>query len=153
MIGRSGVVGALLTVVLLVAAPAYALFTDTSAATSGSLTAYTVPKPVWVSCTVTGGLLSQKTATIVWNEVSSPIPLDYTATIVETGQSLTVTDNGATRQTQFSAGLLSTVLNQTYNIRITARLPAPSTHWTSAPLNQPVTIALLGVGMTCGTPS
>ncbi len=117
----------------------------------GTFTAYTVTKPDITSCTVTGGSLSQKTATIVWTEVSSPYALDYTATIVETGQTMTVTDNGSTRQVQFSAGLLSTVLNATYNIRIQASLPSPNGTWKSVVSNQPVTIGLLGVSMSCGT--
>ncbi len=129
-----------------------AAFSDTAAVSTGSVGAYDVPKPAIQSCTVTGGALSQKTATIVWTEVSSPFAINYTATIVETGFNMTVTDNGSTRQTQFSAGLLSTVLNQTYNIRITAALPPPNGSWTDSS-NQPVTITLLGLGMTCGTPS
>ena len=133
--------------------PTAAAWTDDASAGTSTLSGYTVPKPVWVSCTVTGGALSQKTATIVWNEVSTPYALDYAAVINETGQNLTVIDNGTTRQVQFSAGLLSTVLNQTYNIRIRARLPSPNGSWTSIFLNQPVTITLLGLGMSCGTPS
>jgi len=131
-----------------------AAWNDTASVTGPSVAAYAVPKPVRVSCTVTGGALAQKTATIVFSEAAlAGTSLDYTALIAETGQAMTVTDNGATRQVQFSAGLLSTVLNTTYNIRITARLPAPNGGWVSAYLNQPVTITLLGLGMTCGTPS
>lgn len=115
-----------------------------------TLTAYAVPRPAIASCTVTGPALGQKTATIVWPEVTSPHALDYTAEIVETGQVLIVVDNGTTRQTQFHAGLLSTVLNQTYNIRITASLPAPNAAWTKVS-NQPVTVTLLGLGLTCGS--
>jgi signal peptidase I len=133
-------------------APTDAAWTDTVGVSGTTLAAYIVPKPQITSCTVTGGL-GQKTARIVWTEVSSPHALDYTATIVETGQSLAVVDQGATRRTDFSAGLLSTVLNQTYNIRITARLPAPNGSWVSVNANQPVTIGLLGLTMTCGTAS
>jgi signal peptidase I len=125
-----------------------AAWVDPVSLTGSTLAAYNVPKPAITSCTVTG--LTQKTATIVWTEVSSPYAINYTATIVETGQSMTVTDNGSTRQTQFSAGLLSTVLNQTYNIRITAALPAPGSSWTKTS-NQPVTIGLLGLSLSCGT--
>ena len=113
------------------------------------MSTYTVPKPVITSCTVSG--LVQKTATITWPAISSPFALVYTATIVETGDALTVTNQGSNRQTTFSAGLLSTVLNQTYNIRITAKLPAPNGAWISASANQPVTIGALGLSMTCGT--
>lgn len=130
-----------------------AAWTDAVGVSGTTLTAYLVPKPAITSCTVTGGGLAQKTATIVWTEVSSPHALDYVATIQETGQSLTVTDNGSTRQVQFSAGLLSTVLNATYNIKITARLPAPNGTWVSATSTQPVTIGLLGLSMSCGTAS
>lgn len=127
--------------------PTYAAWTDDATAGTSALTAYTVTKPVWVSCNVTGSL--QKTATIVWQEVSSPYALDYTATIRETGTSMTVTDNGSTRQTQFSAGLLSTVLNQAYHIDVVAKLPSPNGSWVSQTMTQQVTIALLGLGLTC----
>lgn len=132
------------------ASPTLAAWTDPVSVTGTALTAYTVPKPI-VNCSITEGALAQKTATIVWTEVSSPFALDYTAIIVETGQSMTVTDNGSTRQTQFSAGLLSTVLNKTYNIRITAKLPSPNGSWVSVNANQPVTIGLLGLSLSCGT--
>jgi signal peptidase I len=128
--------------------PTLASFTDTAPVTTGALTTTTVPKPGITGCTVTGGLLVQKTATIVWTEVG---PWDYAARISETGASLTVTDNGSTRQAQFSAGLLSAVLNATYHVEIWAR-PASGT-WTSAVSTQPVTIALLGLGLSCGTAS
>ena len=137
-----------------VASPASAApapWTDTVAITGSTYTAYTVPKPVITSCSVSGGALAQKTATITWNGVSSPYPLSYTATIVETGQTIAVTDLGSTRQVQFSAGLLSTVLNATYNIRIQAALPSPNGTWKSVVSNQPMTIGLLGVSLTCGT--
>lgn len=129
--------------------PTLAAWTDDATAGTSTLTAYTVTKPVWVSCTVTGSALAQKTATIVWQEVSSPYALTYTATIRETGTSMTVTDNGSTRQTQFSASLLSTVLNQAYHIDVVAKLPAPNGSWVSQTMTQQVTITLLGVGMTC----
>ena len=125
-------------------------WTDPVTVSGTTYTAYIVPKPAIVSCNVTGGL-GQKTARITWTEVSSPFALDYTAVIQETGQSMTVTDAGATRFTDFSAGLLSTVLNATYNIRITAKLPSPNGSWVSVTSNQPVTIGLLGLSMSCGT--
>jgi signal peptidase I len=132
-------------------APTDAAWTDTVGVAGTTLATYTVPKPQITSCTVTGSLLSPKTARIIWTDVSSPHALDYTATIVETGQSLTVVDQGPTRRTDFSAGLLSAILNQTYNIRITARLPAPNGSWVSVNANQPVTIGTLGLTLTCGT--
>lgn len=136
----------------LVASPSSAAFwTDAGPVTGTTFTAYTVPKPVITSCSVSG--LTQKTATIRFTEVSSPYAFDYTSTLAETGQSLTVVDEGATRRVAFSAGLLSTVLNQTYNIRIRARLPSPNGAWVSVEANQPVTIGLLGLSMDCGTAS
>ncbi len=125
---------------------------DRPVAVSGtSFTAYTVTKPAIVSCTVSGGALAQKTARITWTAVSSPFALDYTAVIFETGQSMTVSTVGATKYVDFSAGLLSTVLNSTYNIRITAKLPSPNGCWTSA-VDQPTgddrTAGCLSV---CGT--
>ncbi len=142
----AGLLG-MLSLAALVTVPSGAAWTDDVAVSGTTLTAYDVPKPAIQSCTVTG--LGQKTATIVWTEVSSPYPINYTAIIVETGQSMTVTDNGTTRQTQFSAALLSSVVNQTYNVRITASLPAPGTSWTDTS-NQPVTVGALGLSLTCG---
>ena len=106
----------------------------------------TLPKPIISSCVVTGSLLGQKTATIVWPEVGA---WDYVAVVAETGTAMTVTDNGATRQTQFSAGLLSTILNATFHVEVRSKHTGSA--WTSVPATQPVTIALLGVGMSCGT--
>lgn len=137
---------------LVLASPASAAFwTNDAPVTGTTLTAYTVPKPAITSCSVSG--LTQKTATIRITEVSTPFAFDYTSTIAETGQSVTVVDEGSTRRVAFSASLLSTVLNQTYNIRIQARLPAPNGTWVSVNANQPVTIGLLGLSMTCGTAS
>ncbi len=146
--------GALATVsaAAVLAVPSSAAWTDGVDVSGTTLTAYDVPKPAIQSCTVTGEALSQKSATIVWTEVSSPYPIVYTALIVETGQAMTVTDNGAARQTVFSAGLLGTIVNQTYNVRITASLPAPGTSWTDT-ANQPVTIGSLGLSLTCGVAS
>jgi hypothetical protein len=138
--------------VLSIAGPAVgAPWTDDVAVTGTTMTTYAVPKPVITSCAVTGSALAQKTATIRFTEVSSPYALDYTATLVETGQSMTVVDEGTTRRVVFSASILSTVLNQTYNIRIQARLPAPNGTWVSVNANQPVTVGLLGLSMSCGT--
>jgi signal peptidase I len=129
--------------------PTFAAWTDGVGVGTSTLSSYAVPKPAWVNCSVSGSALSQKTATIVWTEVSSPFALDYTATIQETGTSMTVTDNGSTRQTQFSAGLLSTVLNQSYHVVVQAKLPSPNGSWVSSTMTQQVTITLLGLGMTC----
>ena len=138
---------------LTIASPAVAApWTDPVAVTGTTLTAYTVPKPVITSCVVTGGL-GQKTATITFSEVSTPFALDYTSTLAETGQSITVVDAGTTRHVAFSASLLSTVLNQTYNVRIQAKLPSPNGAWVSVNANQPVTVGLLGLSMNCGTAS
>ena len=138
---------------LTIASPAVAApWTDPVAVTGTTLTAYTVPKPVITSCVVTGGL-GQKTATITFSEVSTPFALDYTSTLAETGQSITVVDDGATRHVAFSAAILSTVLNQTYNVRIQAKLPSPNGAWVSVNANQPVTVGLLGLSMNCGTAS
>jgi signal peptidase I len=127
--------------------PTTASFVDV-AGVSASYGATVLPKPTISSCTVTGGPLSQKTATIVWSEVGA---WDYVAVLAETGTAMTVTDNGATRHTQFSAGLLSTILNATYHVEI--RSKHTGSPWTSVPATQPVTIALLGLGMSCGTAS
>lgn len=161
---RAARVVAIVSVVHLVAgAPAFASpWTDSvtvgnsTVANGVALSAFTVPKPAISSCVVTGTTLGQKTATITFaaNLTQTATPdayLEYTAVIVETGQSLTVGGTGATRTVQFSASLLSTVVNQTYHVRITARLPSPNQTWTSVSANQPVTVALLGVGLTCGT--
>lgn len=126
-----------------------AAWKDPVAITGAAYTAVTVPKPTITGCAVTG--VTQKTATITFTAQSTPYAFAYTATLVETGQSVVIGGSGGTRQVAFNAGLLSTVLNQTYNIRITASLPSPNGSWESVSANQPVTIQLLGLGMTCGT--
>ncbi len=126
-------------------APTAAAFTDTSTVPTGNFGTLTLPKPTISSCSISGGL-GQKTATIVWPEVGA---WDYVAVLVETGQAMTVTDTGTSRQTQFSAGLLSTILNATYHVEVRSKLIGST--WTSVPATQPVTIALLGLGMSCGT--
>ena len=137
---------------LTIASPAVAApWTDAVVVTGTTMTACAVPKPVIASCTTSG--LTQKTATIRFTEVSTPFAFTYSSTLAETGQSLTVVDDGATRHVDFSAGLLSTVFNQTYNVRIQTRLPAPNGTWVSVEANQPVTIGLLGLTLTCGTAS
>lgn len=138
--------------ILTVAAPASATaWIDPVTASGTTLRTYTVVKPAITSCVVTG--LSQKTATITFAAVSSPFALDYTATVLETGQLITINNGGGSRSVAFSAGLLSTVSNATYNVRIQAKLPAPNGSWVSVVANQPVTIGLLGLAMTCGTAS
>ena len=159
-VARSGRVASRSTIAMAAAAtmlaanPASAApWTDPVPVTGTTLTAYLVPKPVITGCDVTGPSLGQKTATITFTEVSSPYALTYTARLVETGQSITVVDDGATRHVAFSAGLLSTILNQTYNVRIQAALPAPNGTWVSVEANQPVTVGTLGLSLTCGTAS
>jgi signal peptidase I len=124
--------------------PTLAAWTDDATAGSSTLSAYTVPKPVWVSCTVTGVLA--KTVTVVWNEVSSPYALDYSAS-VDGGGSLTVTDNGATRQVAVTSGLLGI---GTFTIRVTARLPAPNGSWVSTDLTQEITFVTALIA-SCGS--
>lgn len=124
--------------------PTLAAWTDDATAGSSTLAAYTVPKPVWVSCTVTGVL--GKTVTVVWNEVSSPYALDYVAS-VDGGGSLTVTDNGATRQVAVTSGLLGI---GTFTIRVTARLPAPNGSWVSTDLTQEITFVTALIA-SCGS--
>lgn len=154
---RSGVrmtAVALAAATAMVAAPAVAdPWTDNVPVTGTTLSAHTVAKPAITSCAVTGGALAQKVATVTFTAVSSPVVLVYTAKIKETGTIVTVTGTGATRQIQFSAGLLSTVLNQTYNLEIQAKLPSPNDTWVSVVSTQPVTIGLLGLSLSCGTPT
>jgi hypothetical protein len=127
------------------ASAAVAAFGDTAAVSGGTLSAYTLTKPVWSSCTPTGTV---KTVTIVWNEVSSPIPLGYTAVAVNTttgaSTALTVTDNGATRQVALTSSLLGIA---TFDVRITAKLPVGT--WTSPYLSQQVTF-VTSILASCG---
>lgn len=124
--------------------PTLGAWTDDATAGTSTLSAYTVPKPVWVSCTVTGVLA--KTVTVVWQEVSSPYALDYSAS-VDGGGSLTVTDNGATRQVAVTSGLLGI---GTFTIRVTARLPAPNGSWVSTDLTQEITFVTSLIA-SCGS--
>lgn len=124
--------------------PTLAAWTDDATAGTSTLTAYTVPKPVWVSCTVTGVLA--KTVTVVWNEVSSPYALDYSAS-VDGGGSLTVTDNGSTRQVAVTSGLLGI---GTFTIRVVAKLPSPNGSWVSSAMTQDVTFVTALIA-SCGS--
>ena len=56
------------------------------------------------------------------------------------------------RQTQFSAGLLSTVLNATYHVEIRSQ-PTDGLVDVGRRATQPVTNTLVGLGMSCGTAS
>jgi hypothetical protein len=130
------------------ASAAVAAFGDTARVSSGTVSAYTLTKPVWSSCTVTGA--GKKTATIVWNEVSSPIPLDYTAVAIDTtgvlgSITLTITDNGATRQVAVTSSVLAI---GTWDVHITAKLPGGT--WTSPYLTQQVTFVSSIIG-NCGS--
>ncbi len=124
--------------------PTLAAWTDDATAGTSTLTAYTVPKPVWVSCTVTGAL--GKTVTVVWQEVSTPYALDYSAS-VDGGGSLTVTDNGTTRQVAVTSGLLGI---GTFTIRVTAKLAAPNGSWVSTAMTQNVTFVTALIA-SCGS--
>jgi len=124
--------------------PTLGAWTDDATAGTSTLSAYTVPKPVWVSCTVTGALA--KTVTVVWQEVSSPYALDYAAS-VDGGGSLTVTDNGTTRQVAVTSGLLGI---GTFTIRVTAKLPAPNGSWVSTALTQEITFVTALIA-SCGS--
>jgi signal peptidase I len=124
--------------------PTLGAWTDDATAGTSTVSAYTVPKPVWVSCTVTGVLA--KTVTVVWQEVSSPYALDYSAS-VDGGGSLTVTDNGTTRQVAVTSGLLGI---GTFTIRVTARLPAPNGSWVSTALTQEITFVTSLIA-SCGS--
>ena len=125
-------------------------WTDAVPVTGASYTAHTVTKPSVISCIVTGTALETKTARIVFAAVSLPHALAYSATIVQTGQALAVVDLGVTRAVDFNSSLLSTVLNQPYDIRLVARLPAPNGAWQSVATTQRVTVTLLGLGVSCG---
>jgi hypothetical protein len=130
--------------IALTPSPTWAAWSDTANVGTSTLTAYTVPKPVWVSCTVTGALA--KTVTIVWQEVSSPYALDYAGS-VDGGGSLTVTDNGSTRQVAVTSGLLGI---GTFTVRITAKLPSPNGSWVSQDLTQSVTFVTALIA-SCGS--
>jgi len=124
-------------------APTLAAFTDAVPVGGTTVTAYTVPKPV-----ITGCSTSLLAVTVTWTAVSSPYALTYSAVVVETGQTLTVTGTGGTRSARYATPLQS-VAGVTQTIRITAALPSAST-WTSTPATQVVRLPLLGVGSACG---
>jgi len=140
-----------------VASPAAAVpnpWTDTVAITNSTFTAYTVPKPVLTgsSCNVTGNSITGFTARITWPGVTTPYAFTYTARIVETAQSLTVVTSGSNRRVDVTSGLLGSVLGTTVNVRINTVLPGAPT-WISANANQPLVVGLLGLSLSCGTPT
>jgi signal peptidase I len=124
-------------------APTLAAFTDAVPIGGTTVAAYTVPKPM-----ITGCSTSLLAVTVTWTAVSSPYALTYSAVVVETGQTLTVTGTGGTRSARYATPLQS-VAGVTHTIRITAALPSASP-WTSTPANQVVRLPLLGVGPSCG---
>jgi phage-related minor tail protein len=125
--------------------PTLAAWTDAVPVIDVTLAATTVPKPVITGCAAAVGAV-----TVTWTAASTPTAPTYRAVVVETGQSLPVTASGSTRSARYATTQLG--INTTQTIQITAALPtAPS--WVSAPANQTVRTALLGLNPSCGATS
>ena len=125
--------------------PAWAAWSDTGRATSGSFVARTVPKPAAVGCTVDNPVVGTKSMTTTWTAENG---VTYTAVVRETGTSLTVTGTGATRSATVTGGLLGALLGTSFTIDVTATLTGTS--WT-ARSSRAGTFVLLGLGFTCGS--
>jgi signal peptidase I len=128
------------------ARPALAAWGDTATASVGSFAAYTVPAPNPVDCSVAG--LIFYTAHIEWPAISAPHPLAYTATIVETGASLTVAISNGRASVDISSGLLGSLLGDVLTVRLRANLTS-TTSWVSAATDQRLQRPLLGLGFKC----
>jgi signal peptidase I len=127
---------------------ALAAFGDTATATTGSFAAYAVPAPTGVTCHVSGNVLTGFTAHIEWPAVTSPHALGYSATIVDSGAALSVASSGGNRYVEITKGLLGSLLGTTITIRLRALVPTTPS-WLSAGTDQPLEVALLGLGFTC----
>lgn len=133
--------------------PTYAWFSDTGAATSGSLETSTMPKPEAAptnACSVNNPLLGAKTITTRWVVASPPSSrtFSYTARLRETGTNLTVTVASGIASATVSTGVISLSLGQTYHIDVTVSMAG--TQWTANSTREAV-LGLLGLGWSCGS--
>ncbi len=144
MIGAGLVLG-LVATCLPQPTPTLAAWTDAVPVTGTNLTAYTVPKPAITGCSVP---LLSLSVTVSFSTVSTPYPLTYRATVVETGQELPVVGTGTIRTATYTT-IRQAVLG-THRVRITAELPSTPS-WTSTAADQTVLLPLLGLFYpTCG---
>ena len=126
----------------LAAAPASATWTDPVSLSGASLATTSLTAPTLACAETTGPLLSNA-ATISWTPSTSPTTLTYTATVVETGASLTVSANSSV---QLYPSLLSTLFGTTVTIRVTGSLAG--TGW-SASSTRTVQVGLAGAYVNC----
>lgn len=146
MTRRLSFVLALLLALVAVGAPAWAWWKD-QASGSASFTAGSLTPVPSTTCSVSGNTLTGFTATITWTVQTSPTTMNYSAALREVGP-LTVTTSGNTATTKVTSGLLGSLLGSTVHVDIQAMLPGTS--WVSAVHTRGVSIALLGLSMTCG---
>jgi hypothetical protein len=129
------------------ASPSHAAYADSATLSGGAFAAYTVPAPVISSCTVSGSIFAWN-AHIVWSGVMSPFELGYTATLVDTGATLTVGSSGTDRYVDVGSGLLGSLLGHDITIRLQARLTTTPS-WTSPTTSQQLRVGLLGLSLKC----
>ncbi len=132
--------------VLGVAAPSWAAWSDSASVTTADISTAGLTTPS-LSCVRN----SDSQVTVSWTAASSPGLHGYSASIVENSQTQPVSSSGATRSVVLSRSTLSSFSGQTFTLRVIGNLPGTS--WTTANADQKVTIAAGGSNIDCGTTS
>ncbi len=128
-----------------IASPSWAAFTDGVPITGTSLSTGSLTTP-----TLTCVRNSASQVTVSWTAATSPVAHGYTVAIVESSSpSLTVNTSGATRNVGLTTAARSAFNGQTFTVRVTGNLSG--TTWVSGNATQQVTIAAGGANIDCGT--
>lgn len=143
---RAFTVGALSVVMLAGTSPAAGTWSDDATVTGATVTTTSLPPAATLTCTeVLVGLTDG--ARISWTPTTTPTTLVYTAQVVQTGATLTVSSNSSVTLT---ASLLSTLLGATVTIRITGTLPGnpAGVGWVTT-AERSVFVGLAGLFVNC----
>lgn len=126
--------------------PAAGTWGDVSVVSGATVSSGSLPPAAALACDeVLVGLTDG--ARISWTPTTTPTTLVYTAHVVQTGESLTVSANSSVTLT---AALLSTLLGATVTIRITGTLPGNSAGvgWVTT-ADRSVFVGLAGLSVNC----
>lgn len=143
---RAAVVSAVLGLACVGIGPASGTWGDVAVVSGATVSSATLPPAAALACNeVLVGLTDG--ARISWTPTTSPTTLVYTARVVQTGDSLTVSANSSVTLT---AALLSTLLGATVTIRITGTLPgnSPGVGWVTT-ADRSVFVGLAGLFVNC----
>lgn len=138
---RGAVVAVSVAVLLTLSTRAVAAWGD-SAAVTGALVSSRTLATASLTCTeVLVGLTDG--ARISWTPTTAPTTISYSAQVLQTGNSLTVSSNSSVTLT---ASLLSSLLGTTVTVRIRGSLPG--TGWTTT-ADHDVSVGLAGLWVNC----